>query len=100
MQNVLDVMMVQVDENGRITLPQFARERLHLKTGTTLIVEATENAELHLRVLPESAALVNEEGTEEGIQVIGGEPVGDIEGTIEREREARLASFFGGSEAR
>ncbi len=96
MQNVMDVTTVQVDENGRITLPLSARERLHLKAGTTLIVEATENAELHLRVLPEVAALVNEEG----VQVIGGEPIGDVEGAIERERETRLASFFGGTEAR
>lgn len=92
MESATETTTVQVDENGRIALPQFIRDNMRIKSGTTLIVETTDENEVRLRVTRETAPLVREND----VFVIQAEPVGDIENAVENEREARIAGFFEG----
>ncbi|MGC1274666.1 MAG: AbrB/MazE/SpoVT family DNA-binding domain-containing protein [Planctomycetaceae bacterium] len=77
---------VEVDEQGRITIPTAVRDRLALKPGMTLVVEQEPPDRIWLRIRDDEARLVEKDG----VLVVEGELIGDVDDALRRERDARV----------
>lgn len=78
-------MEVTIDRFGRLVIPKALRDHLGLGPGSTLELEEKDEA-LLLRPQRPAPDLVEEDG----VLVFTGEPGGDLDGALERHREARL----------
>jgi len=78
-------MQVKIDKAGRIVLPKAVRERHGLTEGTLLDVDETDGAIVLCPVRTKPPVRMKD-----GILVVSAETVGDIEGAVAQEREARL----------
>jgi AbrB family looped-hinge helix DNA binding protein len=76
---------ISLNELGRILIPASLRQRLGLKPGMTLVVEEAEQEQVQLRVLDESAGLVEKDG----LLIFTGEIDGDITNVVKEARERR-----------
>lgn len=77
---------VEVDEQGRITVPPVVRDRLGLKPGMMLIVEQGQPDRTYLCVCDDEARLV----AKDGVIVVEGELIGEVSNAVRRERDDRV----------
>jgi AbrB family looped-hinge helix DNA binding protein len=82
---------ISIDKRGRILLPKSLRQKLRLKTGDKLLIEA-EGDQITLRPVRQQALLVKEYG----IWVYQGE-LSDVSipDLIDAEREKRIRQLIG-----
>ncbi len=81
-------MQVKIDKVGRVVLPKAVRESFGLSDGTLLDLDETDDA-IVLRPVREKPLV----RMKDRILVVSAEAVGDIEGAVARERNARLDSL-------
>jgi AbrB family looped-hinge helix DNA binding protein len=89
------MVLLTVQEDGRIQIPKAVRERLGLHPGTQLALEGGSGGSIHLRIMAEEAQLIEEE---EGIWTIRGQSSDSEDPNIdwiERVREERIAALQG-----
>lgn len=83
-------MEATLDKSGRILIPRQVRDDLRLAPGTVLKIEEREGGIL-LSPLAESPGL----RFEDGVLVFAGELEGDIEATLQKDREDRARKLAG-----
>jgi AbrB family looped-hinge helix DNA binding protein len=79
-----------MDRFGRIRIPKEICNRLGLAPGTTLIIEAHGNKEIHLRAAQEKPLVVEKDG----VLVVRSIATDDLSIIEKREREDRLAELL------
>jgi AbrB family looped-hinge helix DNA binding protein len=77
-------MRTTVDRFGRVVVPKAMRERLGLRAGTEIEIEAAEG-HLSLRPVEDSSPLI----VKQGILVFAGAALGDLEAAVATDREER-----------
>jgi hypothetical protein len=80
---------VELDDQDRLVLPSSVGRRLGLLPGMTLVVEQETGDVAYLRVQREQPRLV-EKG---GVLVVEAEPVAELDESVRREREQRMADL-------
>lgn len=85
-----EAIQVQIDDRGDIVIPAKIRKRLGLMQGMTLVAEDVEEGQLRLRVQPEVATIVDEQG----VLVVTSLPSQNISDIVWQEREQRLSSLW------
>ena len=85
-------VQVTVDETGCISVPQAAGERLGLRPGMTLRVEAADDHTLRLSIEEEAAGLVERDG----LLIFTGELEYDVGDPVAWSRHLRLQSLLDG----
>jgi len=83
---MVQAIEISFDDRGTILVPEFLRSRLGLFPGTTLIVEEANGEGIRLRVQPEDAPLVEENG----VLVAQVTAVGELDSATRNERDRRL----------
>jgi AbrB family looped-hinge helix DNA binding protein len=78
-------MKTTVDRFGRVVLPKKVRDALGLVPGSSLEVDAEENA-VRLRPVTEESMLAERSG----VLVFEGTASGDVAGAVNAQREARI----------
>lgn len=85
-------METTLDRFGRVVIPKKIRDRLSLKPGGTLNVDAVGD---HVVLKPVGQSPAVE--TEQGVLVFTGRATGELAGAVEAQREKRLAAVRGDS---
>ena len=83
-------IQVSLDDQGHILIPAALRRRLGLSPGMTLVVEEAGNRGVRLRVQPETPTVVNKEG----VLVVRAEPLSELTGVTQRERDCRISDLI------
>ena len=84
------VVELSLDDLGRILIPDPLANRLGLKPGMTLVVEATERGGMQLRVQEDTTALIEKDG----LLVFTGELIGDVANIVQDTRERRAQELI------
>ena len=79
-----------LDDQGHLVLTPSVQHQLGLFPGMTLVVEREEDDTTYLRVQEEPTPIVDRQG----ILVVQSEAVGDLEESVAKEREQRLAHLL------
>jgi len=87
-----ETLELDVDEQGRISLPKASHERLGLSPGMTLVVEQGDDDALRLRVQTDKPRLVRK-GT--ALVVAASRPSPELADVVQRHRGERLAELVG-----
>ena len=80
------VIQLSLDDVGRILIPAWLREKLHLTPGMTLIVENDTEGGVRLSIQAQESPLVYEGST----LVALGEPIFEFDDITRLEREERV----------
>lgn len=81
-----EVVQISLGDMGAILLPARIRERLHLSSGITLVVETGKQGGVRLRVEKKSSPLVEKEG----ILVARVTSLSDLNDVTRNERDRRV----------
>ncbi len=84
----------ELDEFGKISLPQEIISELHFRPGTEFVVEERNGEVTLVPIEKEREALLVEK---DGILVIRAQITEDITDIVERDREERIAKIIGDS---
>ena len=81
---------VSLDNKGHIFIPRAILKRLGLTPGMSLVVEDGDDNNIHLHAQPEHPRLIDKDG----VLVVSVEPLSDLTGITQRERNRRVISLL------